>query len=902
MKSRGNWLVVILILLGFSLRLWGLSSQPIWWDEARNIVVASKPLSQIPASGELDIHPPLYFFFLHLWMRSGGWSSPHTAIPLDERGTPQDQAFAFFLRFLSLFFGITSLPLCYKLGLELGWRSMAFVAAAALALAPFWILEAQQIRMYTVMLAFILASGAMLWKGTREEKAWQFVAFGVTAALSLLTHYSAFWVLIGWAVFLAPWALKKRLRGLSLAGLALLTALAVFSPQFPRALRQTLGYANPNLTIPALPSFIEELMASWGVIPQIVGAFALVGALALGLSGLREQVFFLLNWLLVPAALYYASFFQKGGAFEPRYIAGISPALYLLMGAATWGKGKPSWAIGLTVAGVFSGGFYKEIRTPSFIREDSRALVYYLYSHTSPTDVIITDAPFPLNLYWPGFNPDQKGFARAYYLFADPYTLPNVLSKLTEGKRQAVLIHWFKSDADPKGIIKLLLEKHGELLEEVSFTGYQVWRYRLPEGRVPFTFAPSPARVGAKFGDILILEQADWGGRDPEPVSLSPDSLSVAPGHRVWIALYWHLVRPTDKILKVAGYIRDEKGLLLSQDDRWLLNDRHLKTPFWGDANRSWLFLSIPIPPGTLPGRYRVSVAVYAEESGERLPLLDEAGNPAGTELKLGEIEIVKPKKAVSAPELEIPHLFRVELGNIVFLGHGGIPPELAPGQTLFLKTYWETLRVDLPQPPRFALLDEKGLPVARWGVTLAGWAEGERTAWWEWIELRLPPELPPGRYKLTLESEAILGEIFVRGRPRLFSPPAISNPLDVSFGKGIILKGYEVHWESGKLKVTLLWHCREKIEESYTVFTHILDPEGRYLAGHDSPPGGGNAPTSSWLPGEFVVDVHEFALPEGLKPGQYFLEVGLYDPLKEGMPRLPTSGNRDSLLLPLSP
>ncbi len=902
MKSKARWLAIVIILAGFALRLHGLSSQAIWWDEARNIVVASRPLREIPASGELDIHPPLYFFLLHLWMRLGGWHSPCTAITLDESGMPDDQPFAFFLRFLSLFFGVLSLPLCYRLGVELGGQALALVATVAFSLAPFWTFEARQIRMYTAMLAFLLASGIALWKGTREEKAWQFGAFGVIAALSLLTHYSAFWILAGWAVFLILWALRRKLRGLLLAGFAFLLALAVFSPQIPRALQQTLGYANPNLTIPPLSSFTEGLLASLGVIPAIIGALSLLGTLALVLSGLREQAFFLLTWLIIPAALYYASFFRKGGAFEPRYIAGISPALYLLAGAAALGRGKTRWAIGLAVAGLFSFGLYREMRNPSFTPEDSRALVSYLYSHTSPADVIITDAPFPLNLYWPGFRPDQKGFARAYYLFADPYTLPETLSEITGGKEHAILVHWFKSDADPRGIVRMLLEKHGELLEEASFTGYTVWKYRLPAGKIPFSLAPSPEEVGARFGDGLVLEQADWGGRDPEPVSLSPDSSVVAPGHRVWVALRWHLIRPTSENLKVAGYIRDSRGLLLSQDDRWLLNDRHLKTSFWGDLNRAWVFLSIPIPPGTPPGRYTVSIAVYGESSGKRLHLLDEAGNPAGTELRLGEIEIVRPPEAPSAADLKIPNPLRIELGSIAFLGHGGIPPELAPGQPIVIKTFWETLKPGPPESIRLSLVDGDGHPAAGWEITPANRTEREGEAWWEWTELPIPPDLPPGRYRLAAGDGTILGEIFVRGRARLFSPPAISNPLEISFGQGIVLKGYEVSWGEGRVKVTLLWHCRERIAESYTVFTHILDPDGRYLAGHDSPPDGGNAPTSSWLPGEFILDAHEIVLPPGLGSTRLILEVGLYDPSEDGMPRLPTPDGRDSVLLPLSP
>ena len=65
-----NWPRIALILLfgaGFALRLHELTLQDIWWDEARNIDVALRPFIQVATAPELDIHPPIYFWLLHLW-------------------------------------------------------------------------------------------------------------------------------------------------------------------------------------------------------------------------------------------------------------------------------------------------------------------------------------------------------------------------------------------------------------------------------------------------------------------------------------------------------------------------------------------------------------------------------------------------------------------------------------------------------------------------------------------------------------------------------------------------------------------------------------------------------------------------------------------------------------------
>jgi hypothetical protein len=80
-----------------ALRLYRLDLQDVWWDEARNIEVASASGHQIATAGELDIHPPVYFYTLHGWMAVARMS-------------------AFALRFLSTWFGVLLVGLMYALG------------------------------------------------------------------------------------------------------------------------------------------------------------------------------------------------------------------------------------------------------------------------------------------------------------------------------------------------------------------------------------------------------------------------------------------------------------------------------------------------------------------------------------------------------------------------------------------------------------------------------------------------------------------------------------------------------------------------------------------------------------------------------------------------------------------
>jgi len=58
------------------------------------------------------------------------------------------------------------------------------------------------------------------------------------------------------------------------------------------------------------------------------------------------------------------------------------------------------------------------------------------------------------------------------------------------------------------------------------------------------------------------------------------------------------------------------------------------------------------------------------------------------------------------------------------------------------------------------------------------------------------------------------------------------------------------------------------------------VDEAGNILAQSDAVPAGWTRPTTGWLPGEYILDVHTLTLPPELPPGQLAFRVGLYDPV----------------------
>ena len=102
-------------------------------------------------------------------------------------------------------------------------------------------------------------------------------------------------------------------------------------------------------------------------------------------------------------------------------------------------------------------------------------------------------------------------------------------------------------------------------------------------------------------------------------------------------------------------------------------------------------------------------------------------------------------------------------------------------------------------------------------------------------------------------------------------------------------------------LTVDLFWHAQGPLEKNYTVFAHLLGPYnpatgGPVWAQDDSQPLGGGHPTSRWQPGQTVPDRHSLDVPGNTPPGEYQIEVGLYE-ASTGV-RLPVDGGDETRIL----
>jgi hypothetical protein len=125
------------------------------------------------------------------------------------------------------------------------------------------------------------------------------------------------------------------------------------------------------------------------------------------------------------------------------------------------------------------------------------------------------------------------------------------------------------------------------------------------------------------------------------------------------------------------------------------------------------------------------------------------------------------------------------------------------------------------------------------------------------------------------------VAEVWVQSRKAVFQVSEISAPRAVNMGDRVTFLGYDLQplVRAGEdLPVTVYWQAQREMEESYKVFLHLYDSEGRIIAQQDRVPGLGAHPTTMWQKEEVVADRLLVPVDAATPAGEYRLAIGLYN------------------------
>ncbi|MCS6802812.1 MAG: hypothetical protein NZ773_12845 [Dehalococcoidia bacterium] len=204
-------------------------------------------------------------------------------------------------------------------------------------------------------------------------------------------------------------------------------------------------------------------------------------------------------------------------------------------------------------------------------------------------------------------------------------------------------------------------------------------------------------------------------------------------------------------------------------------------------------------------------------------------------------------------------------------------------------------------------LRDESGRLLAE-AVGYPLWNTATRWSANELISDQRALAIPAGPARqATIEVEAagrtaVVGSIALPARTERATP--LANRLEARFGEQVALTGWEVTGvgpdrslqPGGAVDLTLEWTALRSVDEDYTVFVHLIGPDGRRYGQSDSQPAAGLAPTTLLLPSAPLRERRRVPVAADAPPGRYQLEVGLYR--LAGGDRLPLAGGGTAVTL----
>jgi 4-amino-4-deoxy-L-arabinose transferase-like glycosyltransferase len=412
--SRTFWILAAILALALFVRLLGIYARPLWYDEAFSILFARTGLQSMLAGtlgagtgSAAEEHPLLYYLLLWCWMRLFGFGLASA-------------------RSLSILFGLATIWLVYRFSSDLFGESppagrvnslappVALFSAALVALAPFQVHYAQEIRMYAQLAALVVACAWTLWRGMHSRSWGWWGAFAILAALAQYTHSLA--AIYLFVLALTP-VLARRRRDVIAVALAGLAALLLYLPwmvHLPEQIGKLQGdywIAPPGAArlFSALLSYVTNLPVPQGWLP----AALFITLLVLLLAGWQTVRFWLQIRSSSPDGSAHRAELRRGAwlaylAFAPLVLlflvsqlqpvfverallpAGVFFWMWVAWALLRTGLPRPvTWTAAIILVITFGLGLVQHITYRGFPYAPYMQMAEWLQAEAQPQDVIL---------------------------------------------------------------------------------------------------------------------------------------------------------------------------------------------------------------------------------------------------------------------------------------------------------------------------------------------------------------------------------------------------------------------------------------------------------------------------------------------------------------------------------
>ncbi len=896
--SRRVWtFLLLLVALSFAIRTHDLGAKSLWSDEGLTLRRAEQSLGLIFENVNLipvdpdyqdgstrgsfvrtpDLHPPLYFLLMHVWLPLAGRSE-------------------FALRFPSVFAATLSVALLYVVGGALFNRETGLWAALMGAASPFFLWYAQEARMYTWLVVLSLTSMyfflPLLEKGARRK---DYAAYVVTTLALLYTHYAGFLLL---AFELGVYGLH-RVRRQRREPLVILAALIIAVLPLVPFLWRLLGVHPFSFTYRPLGIILKEAWSSfslgptrsaiqpwWRLLP-FLSLFG-VGILVAGVETRRRGWVVGLGYLAIPVLLQYALSLIKPNYMNPRHLMVVAPAFELMLaqGLTTlrrWFSPSLVLALGLVLVLRVSAS-YDILTSHQFWKDDIRGAVQYIEERARPGDAIILHHPvirLTFDYYYDGPYPEvaiprygnNRDTARAQASF-EAWARRYERIWFMYGPPPTYFPHDFLPDWAEANLFKVCQQEFEAWWTYVGVAGYE---------HHPPTLETIPTGVDAR--------DERWGGL--HLVGIRPQG--TAAGKEAWVDLYWQVGEdPPEEPLTLKAQLLDSAGTVWHERRSDVL-------PFYPPA--AWptddivrVEFRLPLPEDLPPISYTLS--------------LEPVG--LGESRQVGQLGVDPPTSQDGAAR-PMAHFE----GNLELLDAKLESDTFRAGYPLTGNLTWRAsatpkddyaLRIRILDPQR-GVVTSRETPLSAAEYPTSRWTPGDPVA--GRLIMQLPAELKSGSHQVQISlieqrdgsvvpvkhwygerDWLTLGSVQIDVWPMVTRMPEdVDHTMgDNTLAEKVHLRGYDLEREDSALNLSLYWQADDSLDENYHVFVHVGEAEEPPLAEAGGLPVDWTRPTTSWRAGEVIADTHVVSLSD-VPPGTYDLLIGFFDPETGQRPQTTVDG-----------
>jgi mannosyltransferase len=326
-----QWGILLIFAISFFLRLHDLTRESLWLDEGYSVSLSHSGLLDIINGTAADVHPPLYYFLLHFWMKLFGDSETAVRMP-------------------SVLIGVLSVGMIYLVAKRLFDYQVGLLAALLLAISSFHVQYSQEARMYGLLTLLTLSSMYCLIELIENRSKISLISYVLFAALALYTQIYGMFVLGTQNLYVLSLFLfnRDRIKLKFWHWITIQVAIVVlYVPWIPYLIKQVThvqqGFWIPSVNIWTLFGTLVGYAGSMRLFELflIVGLFGLIWHRKTIAQAFRNiaspeiyRFYFLALWGTVPMLVPFVVSHYAPSIFSPKYTIPALAAWYILAAAA----------------------------------------------------------------------------------------------------------------------------------------------------------------------------------------------------------------------------------------------------------------------------------------------------------------------------------------------------------------------------------------------------------------------------------------------------------------------------------------------------------------------------------------------------------------------------------------